>query len=316
MKEIILYITKDGIYYFFCIFIATYLSQRGYKVKFIKENKEIKECLKTKNHAIIPYGIEQQELFFNSKIYSILDNKSNCYKFLEKYNDILKDTKINLINSYTKDYIKNKNKNVKNKFIIKPNTGLGSKGIIYAEDYIYNLINEYPDYQIQDIINNECGYELSCVCKNGKVISSICIKTTIVKRSFISYIKGINGVVCYKKNLLEFAKKILENIKYNGFIEFEFIKENKKIYLMECNARLSGWVNNEYFFEKIIIPYLKEFYNINIKTNIIHSNNKNIIMSDIKSRFNLIKSTILNFENLENIENKGEFGLTFIMNLF
>ena len=79
MKEIILYITKDGVYYFFCIFIASYLSQRGYKVKFIKENKEIKEFLKTKNHAIIPYGIEQQELFFNSKIYSLLDNKSSCY---------------------------------------------------------------------------------------------------------------------------------------------------------------------------------------------------------------------------------------------
>jgi hypothetical protein len=85
---------------------------------------------------------------------------------------------------------------------------------------------------------------------------------------------------------------------------------------MECNARLSGWVNNEYFFEKIIIPYLKEFYNINEKTNIIHSNDKNIIISDIKSRFSLIKSTILNFENLENIVNKGEFGLTYFMNLF
>ena len=313
MKEIILYITNDGEYYFFCIFIAWYLSQRGYKVKFIKD---IKECLKIKNNAIIPYGIEQQELFFNSKIYSLLDNKTGCYNLLEKYSNILKDTKINLIKSYTKDYIKNKNKNIKKKFIIKPNTGHGSKGIIYAEDYIYNLINKYPDYQIQDIINNECGYELSCVCKDGKLISSICIKTTIVKRSFISYIKGINGIVCYKKNLLEFAKKILENIKYNGFVEFEFIEENKKIYLMECNARLSGWVNNEYFFEKIIIPYLKEFYKINIPTQLNYSNDKNIIFSDVKSRLNLVKTTILNFENLENIINKGEFGLTYIMNLF
>ncbi len=314
MKEIILYITEDGIYYFFCIFIAWYLSQRGFEVKFIKDYKLIKKCLKN-NNIIIPYGIEQQELFFKSKIYNILDNKSDCYKFLEKYMDILKETKINLINSYTKDYIKNREINLKKKFILKPNTGRGSKGILFLDDYIYNLINKYPDHQIQDIINNECGYELSCVCKNGKIISHICIKTTIVKRSFISYIKGISGIVCYKKNLLEFTKRILKNIKYNGFIEFEFIEDNKKIYLMECNARISGWVNNEYFFEKIIIPYIKEFYNINLQTNLINSNNNNIIMSDIQSRFNLIKSTLLNFENLENITNKTEFGLTYLMNL-
>lgn len=316
MNEIIIYTTNDGMYYTFCIFIAWYLSERGYKVKFIKDNNEIKECLKIKNNAIIPYGIEQQELFFNSKIYSLLDNKSSCYNLLKKYGNILKDTKINLIKSYTKDYIKNKNKNIKKKFIIKPNTGLGSRGIIFVEDYIYNLINDYPDYQIQDIINNDCGYELSCVCKDGKVISSICIKTTIIKRTLYSYMKGISGVTCYNKNLLEFAKKILENIKYNGFIEFEFIEENKKIYFMECNARLSGWVNNEYFFEKIIIPYLKEFYKINIPTLINYSNDNNIIMCDKKSRINIVKSIFLNLKNLENILNKGEFGLIYFKYLF
>ena len=104
---------------------------------------------------------------------------------------------------------------------------------------MYNLIKEFPDHQIQDIINNDCGYELSCVCKNGKIISSICIKTKLANRSVFSYIKGITGEVCYKKDLLKFAEVILQKIKYNGFIEFEFIKDKNNIYIMECkNIRL------------------------------------------------------------------------------
>ena len=38
MNKIIIYTTNDGMYYTFCIFIAWYLSQRGNKVKFIKDN--------------------------------------------------------------------------------------------------------------------------------------------------------------------------------------------------------------------------------------------------------------------------------------
>ena len=305
MTEIIIYVREDGIFYFFSFFIAWYLTEYNIKVKFRTDIKNYKK------NIIIPFGVEQQEILFKSNIYKMLDNKSNFYNFLNKINK----TNIKLIKTYDNKYIKHNGENIKKKFIIKPNDGFGSKGIVYKEDYIYNLIKEYPEHQIQDIINNDCGYELSCVCKNGKIISNICIKTKIVNRSIFSYIKGITGTVCYKKDLLKFATKILKKINYNGFIEFEFIKDNKCIYIMECNARISGWVNNKYYYEKIIIPYIKEFYNISIPTTLDYLKNTKIIFSDFDSRINLIKNMIINNKNFDSIINKKEFFSNFLYNV-
>lgn len=305
MTEIIIYVRKDGIFYFFSIFIAWYLTQNNINIIFRTDIKY------EKNKIIIPFGVEQQELLYKSKIYRMLDNKSNFYKFIKKINK----TNIKLINSYDNNYIKNNGENIKKNFIIKPNDGFGSKGIIYKEDYIYNLIKEYPEYQIQDIINNDCGYELSCVCKNGKIISSICIKTKLANRSVFSYIKGITGEVCYKKDLLKFAEIILKEIKYNGFIEFEFIKEKDDIYIMECNARISGWVNNEYYYEKIILPYLNEFYNLSLQPKLNYSKNEKIIFSDFDSRVNLVYNMIFDNKKFDNILNCKDFFYDFLHNL-
>ena len=305
MTEIIFFVRKDGIFYFFSIFVAWYLTKNNINIIFRTDIKN------EKNKIIIPFGIEQQEILFNSKIYRMLDNKSNFYKFINKINK----TNIKLIKTYDNEYIKNNGENIKKNFIIKPNDGFGSKGIIYKEDYIYNLIKEFPNHQIQDIINNDCGYELSCVCKNGKIISNICIKTKSANRSVFSYVKGITGELCYKKDLLKFAEIILKKIKYNGFIEFEFIKEKDVIYIMECNARISGWVNNEYYYEKIILPYLNEFYNLSIQPKLNYPKNEKVIFSDFDSRVNLVYNMIFDNKKFDNILNCKDFFYDFLHNL-
>lgn len=319
MEEIILYIPKDGSYYFFCMFMTLYFIERGYRVKYCMNIEEINIENKNKK-IIIPFGINQQANLYNSKIYFDLDNKSKCYKLCEKYKKILENTGIKLIKYYTKDYIINKKPNIKKNYIIKPNNGKGSKGIIYINEHIYSLIEKYKNFQIQDIINNDSGYEFSCGCLNGKIISHICIKTKIIKRSGFSYLKGITGKVIFNKKIFNFVNNFISQIKYNGFVEFEFIsKKNingkRKIYFMECNSRISGWVNNEYFFDKIILPYIKKLYHIHIKSK-KYDESKKIIFSDLSSRINLIKKSLINIQNYNNVSNKKEFYSIFFENLF
>jgi len=316
MDEIILYVSKDRSYLFFCIFMAWYFIERGYKVKYYINDKMIN----FKNKIIIPFGICQQSNFYKSKIYYDLDNKSTCYEICEKYRNILEITGIKLINYYTKEYIINRKPNIKKKFILKPNDGKGSNGIMYIEDNIYPLINKYKNYQIQDIIDNDCGFEFSCCCINGKIISHICIKTKIIKRDNLEYFKGITGTVVFNKKIYNFAKNFIHQITYNGFAEFEFISKKKnsgerEIYFMECNSRISGWVNNEYYFDKIILPYIKKFYGIEIKPK-KYDETKKIIFSDLSSRINLIKKSVINIKKYKNVLNKKYFYLEFFESIF
>jgi hypothetical protein len=319
MDEIIFYISKDGSFYFFCLFMSWYFVERGCMVKYCMDDKKIISENK-KNKIIIPYGIYQQANLFNSNIYYDLDNKSKCYELFKKYKKFFESSGIKLIKHYTKEYIHKNKPNIKKKFIIKPNNGKGSNGIIYIEDYIYTLINKYQDYQIQDIIENDCGFEFSCGCVNGKIISHICIKTKIIKRSCLSYLKGITGEVVFNQNIFDFVKKFVSKIKYNGFVEFEFIsKKNfnykREIYFMECNSRISGWVNNEYFFDKIILPYIKKVYQIQIESK-KYDETKKIIFSDLASRINLIKNSIRYINAHNNITNKRDFYKQFLKSIF
>lgn len=308
MQEIILYISKTGAYYWICFLISWYFAQRDCIVKFIQSIDS-----KNKNKIIIPCGVKEHCILFNSKIYKKLDNKTKCYKLMNKYKDIFDKTEIKLINSYNYKYIKTNQPNIKTNVIIKPNNGRGSIGIEYKEDYIYNIIEEYKKYQIQDIITNKYGYEFICCCKDGEIISNVCIKTDIVNRNILSYIRGIDGNIVENEKIYNFVKMFIEIIKYNGFIEFEFIKDETDIYFMECNARISGWINNEYIFDKIIIPFINEFYNVNIKT-IYYINKK--ILSATESRIFFIKTLINRYDKMDNIVNKYDFFTNCYINLY
>ena len=75
------------------------------------------------------------------------------------------------------------------------------------------------------------------------------------------YFFGINSKQTIKitKGIIKLCKTIIKDAKYNGFIEFEFIKDiHGVIYIMECNPRLTGIIHNPQYFKKLIEPY----YNI------------------------------------------------------
>jgi hypothetical protein len=55
--------------------------------------------------------------------------------------------------------------------------------------------------------------------------------------------------------MLPLCESIIKESNYNGFIQFEFIEDtNGTIYLMECNPRMSGSINNPHYFKKLIEP--------------------------------------------------------------
>ena len=84
---------------------------------------------------------------------------------------------------------------------------------------------------------------------------------------------------------------------------------------MECNARISGWVNNEYYYEKIILPYLNEFYNLSLQLKLNYSKNEKIIFSDFDSRVNLVYKMIFDNKNFDNILNCKDFFYDFLHNV-
>ena len=51
---------------------------------------------------------------------------------------------------------------------------------------------------------------------------------------------------------INFCRKIIELTKYSGYIEFEFLQNNKKIYIMECNPRIDGSIRSPLYFKEII----------------------------------------------------------------
>jgi hypothetical protein len=311
MQQIILYISKNGAYYWICFLISWYFAQRKCLVKFT-QSIDFDNMDNMDNKIIIPCGVKEHCILFKSKIYKKLDNKSKCYKLMNNCKDLL-NSDIKLINSYSYEYIRNNQPNIKKNVIIKPNDGRGSMGIEYKEDYIYNLIEEYTNCQIQDVINNKDGYEFICCCKNGKIISNICMKTNIINRNVLSYVKGIDGYIVENEKIYNFVKIFVESIGYNGFAEFEFIGDEIDIYFMECNARISGWVNDEHIFDKIIIPFINEFY----KTNILAKTNKNkMLLSATESRIHFITTLINKYDKMDNIINKYDFFTNCYMNFY
>jgi hypothetical protein len=223
----------------------------------------------TKNDIVIPIGVDSQASYYNNSIYYIFDNKYKFYKYITS-NNILENTNINIIKSYDKDYA---GENIFSKFIIKPCDEFGSKNQIREQDYIYNIINKYSmnnNNQIQEIINIDKMYEVNLYIMNGNIISSYCLLTESTRKSN-QYINGVLGkVIKIPDNILNFCNKIIKISNYTGFIEFEFITDKNKLYIMECNPRISASVNNPIYFKEMIEANFKivsSFANYRLKYN-------------------------------------------------
>ena len=221
--------------------------------------------------AIIPIDIDSQKflnkypkykkkmMISDEHIYDILDDKTKFYNFVKK-NNILNDSNIKLINSFDKNY---NGPNIIKKFILKQRDGYGSSFNKFKKGKIYDIIKKYSSkYQIQEIINIKKISGINGFSNNGKLIH--CLDFYMPNFTNKSYYLKDNDEILKNTNL-EYKKiisKIIKNIGYSGFFEFEFVVDDKgSHYLMECNPRLTGNIktfcfNNE---NKIYSPIVKYF---------------------------------------------------------
>ena len=234
----------------------------------------------SKNDKIIPIGIKEQynlyKNLYTENIYEMLDDKKKFYGYLNSNNYLLKNIK--LIPSYDEFY---KGKNNNKKYIIKHKNGKGSSQNKIIEGHIYDIIEKYnKDYQIQDIITIKYVYGVNTVCESGTIngISTYSIKGELNKDMYVTgFNEKITNYIKYDK-INYFVTNIIKILNYTGFIELEFlIDNNKNIYIMECNPRISGDVNfSSNYYNNLIYPYL----------------NKNIILNNKKYKTDSIKNVI------------------------
>ena len=236
--------------------ILIYYLIDDYNVKIINNLDNINH-----NDIIIPVCVKAQALLYKDKIYSTLDNKKSFYNLLGNYSNCLKH--IHLIPSYDKNY---KGDNIFKNFLLKPVNDWGSKNILFKEGFIYDIISKYAKtHQIQDIIKLKAIYEANFVCKDGVIINNImCITNeSILTQNYLDSIDNTKNIPKYilitkniPKYILKLCKTVIASLNYNGFIEFEFIKDvNGKFYIMECNPRISGTIYNPLYFKELVEPY-------------------------------------------------------------
>jgi hypothetical protein len=222
-----------------------------------------------KNFIILPiYGIY-------NKINVDLDNKISFYNYLD--NKILNNIK--LIQTYNNF----KCKNIKKKYMVKHKNGAGSKNNYIIKDYLYNIIKKYDpyDYQIQDYINYNYVYGVECSCINGIIISVLTYEIKSIEK-YTNYMKNIINNTIKFNEIKIMIEKIVKQLNYFGFIEFEFLITNTDIYIMECNPRISGLIISDEYFNIIIKKYIE--YNLNI-TNILTTTTTNNYPITLKLNF-------------------------------
>lgn len=227
-----------------------------------------------KADVIIPISIKCQKelnkyrefkhkiLTASDEVYDTLDDKINFYKFINKYN-LLEGLNIKLINTYGNDY---DGPNIHGKFIVKHRNGIGSAKNKVAKGKIKKIIRMFPNYQIQDLLNVNHINCVSCLCKNGSIISSLnfivpeFISNKLYKKSHELLLKRPDS------DFLELVTRIIEITNYSGLIELEFLVDNDgRTYLIECNPRLSGTVrcisnkNDVPYVSNLINPYVNLF---------------------------------------------------------
>jgi len=121
------------------------------------------------------------------------------------------------------------------KVIIKPKIGRGSKNIMIIKDP--NIIREFRknnNYLIQEFIDGK-EYTVDCFFKRDGSMHQSVSRERVIKKNV-----SIVGKIVKDKKIDSIVLKISKILKFVGSINFQFIKKNKKYYLIEINPRISG----------------------------------------------------------------------------
>ncbi|MEE3343224.1 MAG: ATP-grasp domain-containing protein [Bacilli bacterium] len=193
------------------------------KLYLAKNKKElIKKC---KNLNIIIEDINKLEL---------LHNKYSFYKLVKELNIKTPNTKLVKTHSDILEYIKKYNK-----IILKPvYSRFASEIIIVDKNNIKTIENLSLErnYIMQEYIEGTSKCSLSIFKKNKEIVSLLYDSELIIRTGSLVSIRTID----MNKQITEIITKIVNKIKYDGVICFDFIETKKgEIYILECNPRLT-----------------------------------------------------------------------------
>ena len=130
--------------------------------------------------------------------------------------------------------------------IAKPRNSFASKGlrIFKSPDELKASIKagippRFSDasYIFQEMVYGELHDVTSCSV-NGRVVSMLTQKRVATLYDFGG--GGIINLTTDDKSLKAYAGRIISYLQWNGILEFDFIKDGRESYLLECNPKIWG----------------------------------------------------------------------------
>ena len=231
---------------------------KGYDVMLVKNISN----LNTRTCCIIGTNVGFQYDIFKDIIktdyYNLFDDKSGFYKYLKQNTELWNG--LHLIPHYDNTYT---GPDIWKNFMVKKNNGYSSAFNEIITGNVRELINKYSyTHQIQDVMEVKHIYGVSVSCLYGKILGSYSYKTfsAITKETQSQGFNAErNNYISYKE-VRDFVKNTVKKTSYCGFIEFEFIiDKNDKIYIMECNSRISGSLRVAPYFDWLVNPYILNY---------------------------------------------------------
>jgi len=235
----------------------------GYEVKIISDTSNINPD----NNALIATNVDFQYNIFKNRcnygnIYNLWNDKIAFYNYLKQNNYLLDG--LQLIPHYDSSY---RGPNITKEFFLKDKDGWSSKFNQKIYGNIYNLIATHgTKNQIQDVMNIKHIFGVSVSSLHGKIIGVY----TYLSNEGLTPEMNAGGFNAVRTNYIKFEKiknfviNIIKRANFNGIIEFEFIIDhNNIIYVMESNPRLSGSLRVQFYFDWVVVPYIRAMHNNN-----------------------------------------------------
>tara|TARA_B100001057_G_scaffold500860_1_gene618342 strand:+ start:8494 stop:10419 length:1926 start_codon:yes stop_codon:yes gene_type:complete len=260
------------------------------KILKILKNNNIKIVLPTSNDELL-FWSKNKNNFLQKGITVIIspfssikicNDKFKFYKFC-KQNNI---ETIKTIKNF-KEIKKLKTK----RYVIKERNGSGSKNILKNINYekVESSLNKFKDFIIQENINSKDEYSVDAWYSGDLKLNKYIVR----KRNYIE--DGESKITSAVKNF-RYSKKLefyLSRFKLYGPVNFQFFLLEKKIILIECNARIGGATTFSITsgLDLIYYSFLNSFYRDNeydkiFKKKIFPKNKQFRIISDINENFN------------------------------
>jgi len=135
--------------------------------------------------------------------------------------------------------------------VLKPRKEYGAKGVLFfdkeedVETYFRNTLffcDEYAQqdspYIAQEALQGELHDVTSCA-KEGTVTSMLSQQRLVALYDFGG--GGIINKTTYEPTIMEYAERIIQYVKWNGVMLFDFIRDREGNYfLLECNPKIWG----------------------------------------------------------------------------